>query len=241
MAEVAATDSRWSRKVGASSLLYIDNSGYEKILVVAHLLFVFAGHGSLIQAWKRWAAQLPERTLPIPPCESEKCSVCVTLTDMRRSRILFEHKQDVFDDPSTRFAGTGRHYAYQNWSATGDAIAAVAFAIQQDMYSGGDVKYHHFDGRTNIKEQRDMSYMRRKLRQEGRFMTIEPKSVTDVPVAEAIGNNPELKDLLDRVVSGETSLVSPCDGMYVPWTDDEKRQFSRVIAAESEKMKPRQA
>jgi hypothetical protein len=70
-------------------------------------------------------------------------------------------------------------------------------------------------------------------------MTIESKGVTDVPVTEAIKDNPELKALFDRVLSGETSLVSPCDGMYVPWTEDEKRQFSRVIATECEKMKAR--
>jgi hypothetical protein len=239
-AEIAATDSRWSLPIGASSLLYIDNSGCEKIFPVAHLLFVFAGYGGLIQLWKRWAAQLPELTTRIPPCEISGRSVCITLTDMERGRILFEHRQEVFEEQYARFAGTGRHYAYQNWCATGDAIQAVTFAIQQDIYSGGDVKYHRFNGRTNITEQRDMSYAAQKLIQEGRFMTTINPNVTDVPVSEAVKTNPELKTLVDRVVSGEASLISPCDGMYIPWTDDEKQQFSRVITEECNKIRARQ-
>lgn len=223
---MAASDSRWSTRVGPF-FFYVDDTGFDKIIPKNHFVFVFAGDSALIQEWKDWAENLPVNAHLWPDEERFGRSVAVTLTDTSTGNILFEREQ--IGTAEARFAGSGAGHAYECWMRNFDPIKAVESAMFIDLCSGGEVKFFGFDRKTNVSNCTRIDKLRNKLFDTGYVMRTDGKPVA-YPIREAAANDAELTKAVNEIMSGEQNLVAPCDSMYKPWTSDEKRLFGRAIA-----------
>jgi hypothetical protein len=226
-AGIAATDSRWSIST-ARFFVCIDDAGFEKILARKNFLLVFAGAGSLIQEWKDWAKGLPGSLHKMPNFSLKSRAVAITITDMDSVGVLFERMQNQnYSDQKVRFTGTGSPHAFAYWQEHHDALGAVQSAILMDRKSGGSVKYYMFDGRNNLEETIRFEELMDKVAKKGMIMCTD-KSTELLPIQEVAKTNPEVDALVRTIESGEAEILSPCDEMYRPWTEEEKRRFQRV-------------
>ncbi|MDR2506835.1 MAG: hypothetical protein LBD67_02405 [Candidatus Accumulibacter sp.] len=222
---IAVTDSRWSAVKGCW-LLFIDNAGFEKIVTCSPYISVFAGDSWLIQRWKDWMGSGPGEAPP--PIERQGTTLAVTVTDMAMGVVLFEHGQHVIEE-TARFAGSGAFHAHDHWKRTADPLGAVNFAISVDLFSGGEVKFYHFDtGETNLCDTIRLPELRLRLRKEGWMINTETKTPA-VKIADVLGNAEALNAAIESIEKGETPLVAPDPAMYEPWTAEEKHRFTRLM------------
>ena len=152
--------------------------------------------------------------------------MAITITDTYNAAVLFERMQR-HSEPNARFTGTGAPHAFACWEELHDAIAAVKSAILMDRRSGGTVKYYRFDGKTNLAETIRLEGLKHVFANEGMIMSIGPENEPR-PIREAAQDDPGVRALLHSIESGEAEILSPCEEMYRPWTDEEKRHFVRV-------------
>lgn len=231
---VATSDSRWSASVG-NFFFFVDDTGFEKIISKAHFAFVFAGDAGLIQEWKDWVADLPINADVWPDEERFGKSVAVTITNMDTSYVLFERKQE-FATHEARFAGSGAIHAFACWVRNLDPIRAVKSAINLDFCSGGEVRYLWFNRTTNVDNCTRIESLGKKLVETGHVMRTDGRQLA-YPVRDVADTDSEVAKALSEIVSGKESLVAPCDAMYQPWTEDDKRLFSRAISKVVQELK----
>lgn len=223
---MAASDSRWSSRVGPF-FFYVDDTGFDKMIARGYVVFVFAGDARLIQEWKDWAVNLPNNADVLPDYERDGRSIAVTLTNMDTGELMFEREQ--IGNEEARFAGSGAVHACDCWNRNFDPIKAVQSAMYIDLCSGGEVKFFGFDRQTNVQNCTRIEALGQKLLDMGYVMRTDGKSVV-VPIRDAAANDPEVAKVIGGVMSGEHPLVAPCESMYKPWTQDEKRLFGRAIS-----------
>jgi hypothetical protein len=197
-----------------------------------HLLLVFAGDSKLIAQWKDWLAR-GAIALEMPPTEKfPDKRIAVTLTDTATEVVLFEHGQLLCKEQFARFAGSGKLHAYGYWLQNNDACLAVHYATTMDPFSGGAVKYFRFvTGENNLRETNRVEQFAALMEDEGYIMKLEPKD-TPVPVKEAMKTDPEVVSMIDRLKSGEMSLESPDSDALIPWTEEDKQDFCRILQRE---------
>ena len=227
VASIAVTDSRWSIST-PSFFVYLDDPGFEKMVAKKPFLFVFAGAGSLIQKWKDWANALPNSLHDMPDFSKESRAMAITITDMDKSAVLFERIQRHVEF-NARFAGSGALHAFAYWKDNGDAMGAVRSAILMDRCSGGEIKFYKFDGRNNLDERIRFEQLVEIFSKKGLIMrTNQNTEQALVPINEEAARDPEVACLVSSITSGQAEIISPCEEMYIPWKEEEKRRFTRV-------------
>jgi hypothetical protein len=50
-----------------------------------------------------------------------------------------------------------------------------------------------------------------------------------IPVSEAIKTDPEVRETVSKIQSGEISLCAPFPGMEKPWTEVEKAELAAAL------------
>jgi hypothetical protein len=219
---VMATDSRWSVQYG-EYIVYIDDSGYEKILICHNHAVMFAGNGNLIQQWKDWMNSMPVDASNQPAVEG----ICVCIVDMGTKKVKSSVKQLVLPSGGY-FAGSGQLYAVHCWLKNSNSYTAVETAKANDKLSGGDVKFYDFtSGKNNLNLNYPANVMsiqmvNTALLKRGLVMKTATGATQAIPYAVAANDDPELENVGLKIMSGELSASAPSEGMYSPWTEEEK-------------------
>lgn len=220
-----ASDSRWSIRHG-QYLIYLDDTGCDKIMIVRNRAIMFAGNGGRIQQWKDWLQSEPKDDSMQPKVEG----VCICIADYETGKVKKSFKQRVIDSAGY-FAGSGTDYAVPCWAANRDARRAVETAKQVDVCSGGEVKYvdfraqqHNLYRGSNVTIQMvDDAILKRGLVMT--MTTAQPFSFS-----AAANDNPELAEVRAKIAAGDLSASAPSDGMYEEWSDEEKAELKESLA-----------
>lgn len=224
---VLASDSRWSIET-PSFLAFVDDTGFDKIAIYRHLGFMFAGSSRLIQGWKDWIVASPSSGDVLPDVESEGEAIALSITDLERRIVMFEHGQDI-QHPVARFAGTGARHAFMCWSANNCAKTAVESAKIMDCYSGGEVKFLHCVSlQHNLSDCASFKTVGTKFLEKGMIM-YKAHAAGVIPFKDAAANDPAVERLRQEIASGKAVASAPCDAMYNSWTAAEKSRLGRVL------------
>ncbi|MDO8693512.1 MAG: hypothetical protein Q7J51_05390 [Sheuella sp.] len=225
-----ATDSRWSIEWGGF-LLYIDDSGFDKIELFNDCAVMFAGDSAEIEKWKRWMAINPSDLSEMP--EPVKINVCISReSDLQ---VIYQYKQSIIDETGY-FAGTGTNYALQCWLKNRDAKKAVATATLSDHRSGGDVMYYDLKNKSSNLSSRvlgeaDLSaqYVSAQILSRGSFMNMALGLSGSISFDQALLENPDLKEMKDMISAGTLTASAPFEGMGAPWPDEERQKLKNAM------------
>jgi hypothetical protein len=220
-----ATDSRWSIPHG-KYIIYLDDTGCDKILLVRKRAIMFAGNGGRIQQWKDWLLSEPTDDSMQPRVEG----ICICIADTTTAKVKNSFKQTVVDAEGY-FAGSGTRFAVPCWSSNKDARRAVGTAKQADDYSGGEVKYVDFKGGShNLYRGSNVTIQMVDDAILKRGLVMTTNTAHTLPFATAANDDPELAEIRAKIAAGDLSASAPSDGMYEEWSDDEKFSLKESLA-----------
>lgn len=233
-ASTVASDSRWSflvknndEKESLAAIVYVDDTGFDKMIIAEGACALFAGNSRLIDAWKQWIASTAKAVIPRPPVIDD-FAMCII--DAGNGDLIFEHGQKIADD-TYRFAGTGAKYAHKCWLNNKCAQRAVKSASDVDDYSGGEVKFF------NIKTQQH------NVTPNGLYELINEATITrgvvmytayqgkTVSVQEAAATDPRIRTLLQNISTGEASAEAPSGHDPIIWTETDVKRLDASLGA----------
>jgi hypothetical protein len=231
-----ATDSRWSIQL-AGWLMYVDDTGYDKIVAHNNKVLMFAGLGKAIQLWKDWIASNPTSPLGMP----EHRGMAVCMVDATSRKVNFDAHQDIIDK-GVYCAGSGSRYAYGCWISNKNARKAVETAKSLDYFSGGEIKYFNFKDSTNNLTPKQpitnitIATVDAAIKQGGKIMKINIPSPGNPPFSMATTSANDNNEVLvaaelirSKIDAGELSANAPCDGMYNDWSEENKEKFNLAL------------
>lgn len=227
-----ASDSRWSR-ISGEWIIWVDDTGYDKIICDARLGFLFAGELDKIDIWKQWVIAGRKGVKPLDQLRGGGMSVIQI--DLADGEIKFQsHKflSSTFGVAiKALYAGNGAIFAKTCWDVNKCALKAVDSAKIEDKSSGGTVM--HYDRKsksTNIVNTASVTDVQQQLKDKGIIMhtkdACEPMSVID---AANDPSNPIQQALAQMVVSGGIALSAPFPEMNEPWSDEKIREFEAAL------------
>ncbi|WP_148716671.1 hypothetical protein [Chitinolyticbacter meiyuanensis] len=221
-----SADSRWSKELD-ERLVYIDDSGFDKILLLPHLqaCALFAGNGQLIQEWQDWLRT--DLQGPHPAVEADGTSIVMRLFSAPDGECL--NKQGSGHElPEGYFAGSGAIHAIPCFKQNKCVIKAVETAKERDVMTGGEVKFTDLvNGSNNLKDSARIEHVVTSLVDRGYVMYIRDRKV--VPFQEAAANDAKVHRMKRKLLDGALSVDAPCSEMYVPWNDEQKQSLEHAI------------
>lgn len=230
-AAVVASDSRWSYTIkdgeALRAVVYVDDTGFDKMVFGEGACAVFAGRSNLIDHWKDWIRSKNKVVLRRPMTE-DNFSMCVV--NAATGALIFEHGQKIVDD-HYRFAGTGAKHAHTCWINNRDAIKAVRSAAVNDQYSGGEVKYFNIKSQDhNVSAAGMYQAINDAVIERGIVMypTYEGKTV---PIQDAAKTDPSISTLVRNIKTGDAIAEAPSGRDTVVWTDTDLKRLDDSLEA----------
>jgi hypothetical protein len=231
-AAVLASDTRWSYRLvqdgpikSTVALLYVDDTGFEKIEFQPDYSYIFAGPSDLIDRWKKWINS-PTRSVVPSPGYANDFALCII--DMSTGDVFDEHGQRI-RDAMYRFAGTGAEPAHNCWKQFKDPRKAVRSATDGDIYSGGEVKYLNLtDSTNNLDTSGTIESIKQSTLKRGMVMYTSGNNAP-MPIDEAAANDPRIKDLVTKIAKGEAIAEAPCGLDTVVWTDTDVSRLNASL------------
>lgn len=231
---VLSSDTRWSRESGGW-LIYVDDTGYDKIAYDKKLAFLFAGDLENIDSWKNWVFSGRQGNMPV----AKLTGMSAIVVDTKLSKLVFQSHSNL---PTSVFgtsvravyAGTGATYAKSCWDQNKCAKEAVKSAIDRDIKSGGTVVYFSCKNReNNILTKVTQSEVKELAKTKGYIMNMNNTQKVAVPVQVAANDptNPAAQAIANLVLSGGVSFSAPFPEMDKSWSDDKITEFKAVMAA----------
>ena len=208
------------------ALVFVDDTGFDKIFEFNKYLMLFAGTAKLIQVWKNHISDL--NSTGLPPTVLDGMSIAVSITDLETSAVFFEHNQAATYE-TVRFAGSGASAAERCWFKNFCAKRAVGTASFFDVCTGGQVKYYSFDGNHNVDVSTTVEVIPDALRKNGVIMYRNRSDLT-MPVSEAARTDPRVVKLIDDLACGKESLCAPFPHMHNPMSVSETRALEKALA-----------
>jgi hypothetical protein len=219
-------DSRWSIETPSKALIYVDDSGYEKIEQVGNHAFLFAGNVGVIHEWK---LHLHRRHRGEASARPALAGIAVLAVELGTCLIVDGYGQDIQPVENgvkvASFAGTGSFHAHQCWRQNRCVKTAVGSAVLQDRLSGLPMKYLNLKDVSDADcvSQIDLKVLQNSFLTKGMVMKPSPIS-PPVPLKDAAMNDPEIKQYMDGIASGTVQVQAPCDAMFnEPTAADEQR------------------
>jgi hypothetical protein len=228
-AKQLASDSRWSFSLKDGGFLYavvyVDNTGFEKIEYQPDYSYLFAGRSDLIDEWKKWARSPNKILIPRPPVIDD-FALCIIHSET--GEIKFEHGQKIVGSDH-RFAGTGAHPAYYCWLKNKCSQKAVESASSVDIFSGGEVKYLSLEQKQhNLNQITSHESINEITLRKGMVMSLP---VTQpVPLHEAAEKDPRVKDFTTKIANGEVSAEAPSGRDKIVWTDSDVKRLDDALS-----------
>lgn len=222
------SDSRWSFEKDFA-IMYVDDTGFDKIEEARGKVFLFAGDSEIIQLWKTFLRSGPLSSSGRPKIEG----IAILIAEASTGRLVYHYGQDILlpdsENPMTSFAGSGARSAAQCWQANNCAKKAVESAKGFDLFSGGDVKFFELStGKHNLNEQIDVKDLKAAFIKKGMVM-FTANSQQPVTVQEAAANDPRVAKIVDAIAQGSVSLKAPCDAMYNQPTHADKKRLDAAL------------
>lgn len=220
------SDSRWSKDTDYA-VLYVDDTGFDKIETAEGLVFLFAGNSMVIQQWKTY---LRASLVGARPTQA---GIALLIAEIATGNLLHLYQQDILlpdsTNPVTSFAGSGARHAVRCWETNSCAKKAVDTAKTADIYSGGEIKFFELaTGQHNLTNSSDLAGMGRAFLERGKVMyTSNDKPIS---VQEAAANDPRVAELCKEIAKGKIPLNAPCDAMYNQPTADDDRRLDDVLS-----------
>jgi hypothetical protein len=218
-----ASDSRWSVWL-YGQLVYVDDTGFEKIADRPRATMICAGNALLIQAWKEWFKS-PTEELPPTEIDTVNGPDTIVLTVLQKPEFnnLFTNGwYDVFED-AAKFCGTGAEFAKDCYSVNGCSIQCVSTAGQHDPQTGGITKYVEFDSLQSNLPMKTASALEAFEQLKSRGMVLDMKTNTVTP----INSSPEA--IRNALSAGVSSMSAPSGQPVRPWTEQEKRDVKKAM------------
>lgn len=226
------SDSRWSRETG-EWIIYVDDTGYDKIVFDAKLAFLFAGDMVNIDAWKQWVVN--GRTGPMPLSYLQRMSVIQV--DINTGKVIFQSHQFLNSSfgvsVKALYAGTGAPSAKKCWDTNKCAATAVESAKLDDMLSGGTVVYLNRKTKgTNVTNGKSASDVIQQAKEKGMIMH-KTSGQAPVPVKVAANDvsNPAAQAVANLVLSGGVSFSAPFPEIDAPWSEEKVKEFEAALRA----------
>lgn len=229
-AAMLATDSRWSQRSGRW-LVYVDDTDFHKIEPSAQATFMFAGRGRKIQEWKSWI-----RAGAIEADTPELKDICLLAVDAttHKTRIC----EGMVVNTDAIFGGSGAIYALSCWSANKDIHRSIDTAKTIDPATGGETRFFCMKTRQNnvgiaAAAEASIDAVDRAILSRGIVMDTASNTRASAPpfrLSELAANNDEVKELQDKIASGELSAEAPSEAMYNEWTDEQKTRVKSALA-----------
>lgn len=227
------SDSRWSVDSDFGAVLYVDDTGFDKIVIAAEHAFLFAGSAPVIQEWKDFLRKMEEgEVLPRPSAKG----IALLMAKLSCGTIIASYGHDIAlpskDSLDASFAGSGARFAAKCWEKNKCSHRAVETAKASDPYSGGQVMYLELDSReTNIQNSSNVVELPRALIDKGMVMyKSAPTVVQQLSITEAAKNDPRIQDLLKEIASGTVEIQAPCDSMLSTPTQEENERIDKALA-----------
>lgn len=227
--QVVASDSRWSIPLPPYHVLYVDDTGCDKLADGQTLSMMFAGDGVLIEQWKAWfynsldLAEMPgvER---LESGSTHEISIC--LVQKPTGKVIFDWGRCITHGDDARFSGSGAPYARDCYDQNRCAVTSIVSAHKSDPFTGGQTKFIELaSGHDNLSVvQRTMQDAIKELNERGFVMDTRTKSVTPIKDITESAN-----EVLRALNAGEKSLSAPTGSPSRPWTESEKRALFRAF------------
>lgn len=238
MAKAVTSDSRWScilDPIGYEGhILYVDDVGFGKLALREDTVMVLAGHGYLIELWKKWllVSELdPEAEMPPTHIEGQM-PFTIYIIEMSTNKVLFDegHKHTIFDQEANEvlaaFSGSGSSYAADNWIESTCARTAIDYAKRIDHYSGGTVRFVDFaSGKNDIETRLETIQEVVNIMLERGFI-MDTKKPGAAPVSLSAQEVAEVRQLL---ANGALTPSAPVGKGAKPWDETSKEKLKRAI------------
>ena len=229
---VLTSDTRWSRESGGW-LIFVDDTGYDKIAYDKKLAFLFAGDLESIDSWKNWVFSGRPGQMPI----AKLTGMSAIVVDTKLSKLVFQSHtslpSSVFGSAvRALFAGTGAIFAKNCWDKNKCAKTAVKTAVDADIQSGGLVVYFKCNNReNNILTKVTQSEVKELAKTKGYIVNMN-NTQAPITVQEAANDpsNPAAQAIANMVLSGGVSFSAPFPEMDKPWSEEKIKEFSGVMA-----------
>lgn len=231
---IVSSDSRWSfaypNMQNPTHVIYVDDTGFEKIVTSDVATLVFAGDGLLISGWKNWLKQDEPDWDALPPTERDApgmglldISICVVESD---GAVLFDSGECLMHGTAARFAGSGRFYARDCFMKNMCGITAVDTAATYDPFTGGTTRYLELKSGVNnlMKVEETLQEAEQQLRDRGFVMEIATGNVTPLKSPEETH-----AEAVQALQSGGVHLSAPTGHASRKWTADEKQSLRAAL------------
>ncbi|HDY8038883.1 TPA: hypothetical protein ACGUOS_003762 [Vibrio vulnificus] len=234
------SDSRWSAEVyleDGTYLLYVDNTGFNKLANRLGGVLVLAGDGELISEWKAWwtaEGDLDVKNMPSVALDKIRM-VSVMIVSKESGDILFDAgpKLAYADESAEKgrtylavFSGSGQQYAANCWWMNRCSRTAVSSAAANDPCTGGDVKYINCTNNENNLQDENFDYtsIKKSLTERGMLMKLADKNV--IPLDQ----HAQGAEIKDKVANGSIRASAPT-GMEstFKWDDARLEKLNQAV------------
>jgi len=226
------SDSRWSIPT-EFGVIYVDDTGFDKIEVANGHAFIFAGNAAVIQQWKDYIrGSKAGSPLARPAAKGISLLVaklgCGTFVEAYGQDISLPHKSK----PMVSFAGTGAHAAASCWLANKCGRRAIETAKARDYYSGGNVMYLELQSsNSNLRNDRDADNLPEAFLEKGNVMYTPGLNSTVISLDEAAKQDPRVEQWLKKIAEGSVEIQAPCDAMFNEPTEEEDARLDAAMAS----------
>jgi hypothetical protein len=225
------SDGRWSFEK-LDWLVFVDDTGYDKMIFDDELGFAFAGNVSKINIWKEWVAG--GRKGPEPMGHLDQMQLIIVnmasgVLEFASDYILFSHAGNVLE---ALYGGSGGPSAKDCWNSNRCARTAIDSAKSNDVYSGGETKFLLRETRqNNLTNNIAVTEINEQCKQRGLMMNLKnPLNTVLVKDAANDPSNPIAQSVATEVMQGKAEMSAPFPGMHLPWTQEKKSELASVLA-----------
>lgn len=232
------SDTRWSVRLDqiySGFVLYVDDTGYDKITDLNSHVMIFAGDAELISHWKLWSTVRPLDVNNLPSYElPEGRCISLSIVDKQAKKVVFDCGQKMAqlcldtNEILAVFSGSGAQSAAHMWNECRCAMASIEHAKSKDPFSGGETKY--LDYSQNISNLNEDSYEYEMLKMEliSRGMVMNLNEITNDPVP--LQNLEQFEEIRQAMMSGELNASAPISSKNTfVWDDERKARFESVV------------
>ncbi|HBZ9867375.1 TPA: hypothetical protein MND73_004305 [Salmonella enterica subsp. houtenae] len=209
-------------------MLYVDNTGFGKLLQNENFIIVLAGNGLLIERWKNCFKY--DISKPHPDVKTGDAFLQVAIINKGRNELTFSSGEHLplSDHRGLKalFSGSGRKYAAHNWNEEQCAKASISAAIAADYHTGGDVRFIDFNhsGLLNIENTvNTIKEVNQTLLKRGLIMDTNTPGRKHRPLTGAAAEN------VRHLVANGDIIPSAPTGQSSPWTPEKRHQLEAAI------------
>ena len=242
-AKLVCSDSRWSTFIaqedGSTSILYIDNTNFDKVANIETAVLLLAGDAELIAQWKRWWHEDAQNKVPHPELNlGPDRNIVLTIISKPTNQILFDAGPKLtyycYDEERNLavFAGSGSKFAADHWGPVRCAIRSVEEAAENDPCTGGNVKFVEFDSNINNLSEPcyDKDEILKNIMDKGMIMEINTLQNGQNKIAIPLADHPNKDMIKNMVATGQVHAGAPT-GNSTPyeWTSERKDKLQQAI------------